>query len=213
MRVVPMPIKRELEHPRPGQTEPVAQRSYIRADKTQILGDEWQTTQFSLHHLEELGAGARHPLAGLRRRCARRHVPRGGETAEMVQAHSVDVMQKRTQTIDTPAVPGATNSLPIIDRIAPELPGGAEIIGRDTRDKTWPILRVEQEQLGVGPDIARVGGHEKGQVADEVQTSSAGVLLQALHLSEQEELGKPNLIDLVHQRLARTLQRCGNSSD
>jgi hypothetical protein len=110
-------------------------------------------------------------MAALRCRRAGRHMPGGGETAEMVQTHSVHMTQKRAQTIDTPPVAGATNSLPVIYRIAPELPRGAEIIRRNTRDKARPVLLVEQEQLRVGPDIARIRGYEKGQVADEVQTS------------------------------------------
>jgi hypothetical protein len=98
-------------------------------------------------------------------------MPGGREAPEMIQAHGIHMCQKRPQTIDAPAVTGVAHSVPVIDGIAPELPREAEIIRRNTRDKTGPVLLVEQEQLRVRPDIARIGGHEKGQVADEVQTS------------------------------------------
>ena len=40
-----------------------------------------------------------------------------------------------------------------------------------------------------------------------------GMLLQAFRLAEQQELSKPNLIDLAHQLLARTRQDLRNPSD
>src|SRR5882757_7387365 len=115
-----MPIKSELEHPRPGHAEVVAEGANIGRDQPQILGDERQTAQLSLHRAEELRARTRHPLAGLRRRGSGGYVPGGRESAEMVQADRVHVSQQRAQAVDAPAEAGTTKYVPVIDGIAPE---------------------------------------------------------------------------------------------
>jgi hypothetical protein len=213
MRVIPMSVKGELQHPHPGQTEPVAQRGDVRRDQPQILGEERQTAQFSLRDLEEFGARSGHPLARLRRRGTGRHVPRGSENPEVVQAHNVHIMQRRAHTIDAPAVVGSANNSPVIDRIAPELPCGAEIVWRDTRDKAWPVLLDQQEQLRIGQHIARIAGDEKGQITDQAQAFAAGIIFDAFRLAEQQELRKADLVDLARQLLAGARQSRGITPD
>ena len=105
--------------------------------------------------------------------------------------------QQRAQAVDAPAVAGTTKRVPVIDRVTPELPWAAEIVRRDTGDKPRSVLFVQQEQLRVGPHVARIGRDKKRQVADQAHTLGAGIFLQALPLTEQQELREPNLIDLV----------------
>jgi len=101
----------------------------------------------------------------------------------MVQANDINVCQDSAQSIDTPAVAGTTNSVPVVNWIAPELPCGAEIVGRDTRDETWPVLFIQQEQFRIGPYIARIGGDKERQIANQAQASGVGVFLEALALA------------------------------
>src|SRR5260370_25533429 len=103
-----MPIKSELAHTRPGHAEVVAEGANTGRGQPQILGDEWQTAQPSLHRAEELGARTWHPSAGLRRRGSGGYVPGGGECAEMVQANRVHVSQQGAQAVDAPVVARAT---------------------------------------------------------------------------------------------------------
>src|SRR5215471_10568252 len=160
-----MAIKSELEHPRPGHAEVVAEGANIGRYQPQILGDEWQTAELSLHRAEELSARTWHPLAGLRSRGSGGYVPGGGECAEMVQADRVHVSQQGAQAVDAPVVAGTTKRVPVIDWIAPELSLGAEVVRRHTSDEPWSVARPQQEQLRVGPHIARIRGNEKRQVA------------------------------------------------
>src|SRR5258705_791550 len=181
-----MPIKSELEHPRPGHAELVAEGTNVRRYQPQILGDEWQTAQPSLHRAEELGARTWHPLAGLRRRGSGGYVPGGGECAEMVQADRCHVSQQGAQAVDGPAVTGTTKRVPVIDGVAPELSLGAEVVRRHTGNDAWSVARVQQEQLRVGPHIARIRGNEKRQVADQAHALGMGMVLQALRLTKQQ---------------------------
>src|SRR5258708_35048659 len=142
-----MGIKSELEEPGPGQAGVVAEGANIGRDQPQILGDEWQTAQPSLHRAEELGARTWHPLAGLRRRGSGGYVPGGGECAEMVQADRIHVSQQGAQAGDGPAVTGTTKRGPVIDGGAPELSLGAEVDPKHTGDDAWSVARVQQEQL------------------------------------------------------------------
>ena len=149
----------------------------------------------SLHRAEEIGARTRDPLAGLGRGCPGRYVPGGREPAKMIQTDRVHVGEKRTDAIDAPAIAGPTQGVPVVDGVAPELSLRAEIIRGYAGDEERPLPFVQQEQLRVGPNVARVGGDEKGQVADQAQAPGAGMFLQPFALAEQQELRKTNLID------------------
>src|SRR5262249_16962054 len=105
---------------------------------------------------EEIAAGPRNPLTGLRRRSLGRNMPRRRECAEMIESHCVDVSEQRAQAVDAPGIAAGGQRVPVVDRIAPSLPLCAEVVGRHTGDDTWSALRVEQEQLRIRPDVARV---------------------------------------------------------
>jgi hypothetical protein len=82
-----------------------------------------------------------------------------------------------------------------------------------TRDETWPVLFIQQEQFRIGPYIARIGGDKERQIANQAQASGVGMFLEALALAEKQKLCEPHLIDLACQLLACTRQSLGNASD
>ena len=72
-----------------------------------------------------------------------------------------------------------------------------EIIGGNAGHKVRSALLIEQKQLGVSPDIARVGRNEKWQVADQTQAVAVSVRLKPLALAEEQELREAGLANLV----------------
>src|SRR6266498_3300180 len=104
----------------------------------------------------------------------------------MIQANHVDMSQQRAQPRDAPRIAGLPESVPVVDGVAPKLSLRAEEIGRHTGNEAWPVLLVQQKQLRIGPDVARVRRNEEGQVADQAQTLAVGVCLQSLALAEQQ---------------------------
>ncbi len=110
--------------PHARQSEPIAQRADVGRDQPQILGDERQGAQLLLGRGEEVGAWTGHSLAGLRRCCSGWHMPGGRKPTEMIQPNQVHLGQQRPQTVHAPSVAGATNGVPVVDGIAPELPPG-----------------------------------------------------------------------------------------
>src|SRR5439155_8617646 len=125
----------------------------------------------------------------------------------MIEADRVDVSEQGAQAVDAPAVAAGGKRVPVIDRIAPALSSRAEIVGRDTGDGARPVLRVEQEQFRVGPDVARVRRDGKWEVADQAHPLPARMGLEAGGLTEQQELSKPSLLDLARQISPRLVDR------
>src|SRR5262245_10760946 len=104
-------------------------------------------------------------------------------------------------------------ALPVIHRISPQLPLGAEIVWRYPGDKARAPASVELEPLGVGPNVAGVRRHEKRYVTNQSYPTLVGIFFQLFSLAEQEELGKPALVDLRNQVMACASQRRRLSPD
>src|SRR5439155_5495875 len=119
----------------------------------------------------------------------------------------VDVGKQRAQTADAPTITGLPKSLPVIDGVAPKLSLRAEVIGRHTGNEARPALLVQQKQLRISPNVARVGRDEEGQVADQAQTLAVGVRLEPLALAEQQELREAHLADLIRQFAPNPVER------
>jgi hypothetical protein len=49
-------------------------------------------------------------------RGAGRHMPGGGEAAEMVKPHDIDVRQRRPETVEAPAIIATPKRIPIVNR-------------------------------------------------------------------------------------------------
>src|SRR5260370_37771605 len=132
----------------------VGELTNVRRDESQVLRDERQSAEVSLDRAKELSARTRRPLARLGGWRPGWDVPGGGELTKMIQPNQIQVSQQRLHAVDAPSVAGPANHLPVIHGVAPELPLGAEIVGRDASDKTSPALFVKQKQLRVSPHVA-----------------------------------------------------------
>src|SRR5262249_33925927 len=150
-----------------GYLKVVTQRRNIRCDETKILGNERKDAQLSLHRVEEVSARTWDPMPGSSRRHAARYMPGGREPTKMIQANHIYVREQRAYTIDAPAIASALHRVPVIDRVSPQLSLRAEVIGGHASHKLWSMLFIQQEQLGICPNIGRVRRNEKGQVADQ----------------------------------------------
>ena len=156
---------------------------------------------------EERGARALHPAADHRGRLVSRHLPVRLEAAEVVEAHAVDEHQRHAKALDPPGEAGARHRIPAVERVAPALAGGAEVVGRHPGDECRRAVLGEEEQLRMAPDVGAVVGHEDRHVAHEGDAAAMGVLAQREPLAEERVLHEAVERDLVGVRGALRLER------
>ncbi len=117
-----------------------------------------------------------------------RHLPVGGEAAEVVDAHEVGELEAAAQAVDPPAVAVLRHAVPAVERVAPALAGGAEVVGRHAGDVARPAALVEVEQLLMRPHVGAVVRDVDRQVAEQADTAPRGGAAQLPPLGEEEEL-------------------------
>ena len=128
-----------------------------------------------------------------------RHVPCGSESTKVIQPNRVDVREQGAHPIDAPAKAASPMGLPVVHRVTPKLPIGAEVVWRYAGYEKWVEVIIEQEQLGVRPNIARIRRNEKGQIANQADALGTRAFLEPFALPEQQELRKADLLDSVRQ--------------
>ena len=106
----------------------------VGRDDAQVLGDERQAAQLGAGRPEEIlpGPGTHWPSRAVG--CPGRDVPGGGEAAEVVEPDDVHLRQHGAQAGDPPAIARPAERLPVVERVAPELALGAEVVGRHAGD-------------------------------------------------------------------------------
>src|SRR5262249_46212527 len=74
-------------------------------------------------------------------------------------------------------------------------------------------VRIEEEELRIGPDVSRIRGDEDGRVADDADAALVGELLQGPPLAREQKLAELVPADGVRLFLASALQRLGLALD
>src|SRR5688500_14426117 len=90
-------------------------------------------------------------------------------------------------------------AVPGVERVAPELAGGGEIVGRDAGDVGGAELFIELKQFWMRPGVGGIGGDKDGHVADKADAAAVGIGAQLLPLMEEEELAEFVHIDLARE--------------
>ena len=106
---------------------------------------------------EYCGSRSFFPLAIDRCFFGGRNLPVGLKAAEMVDANDVAKAKGCAHSFDPPAIAFLRMGWPVIERVSPVLPGGAEVIWRDARYNAWVAFFVQIEQSLICPDISAVG--------------------------------------------------------
>src|SRR5438270_13455882 len=105
----------------------------VGRDRAEVFGDDWQfTADCTLQRVEEVAARSLDPATALRGLVFGGHFPSGGEAAEVVEAHNVRHLQSLAHALDPPLETVLAHTLPVVDRVAPELTRLAEGVGRDS---------------------------------------------------------------------------------
>src|SRR5437588_10568792 len=164
-----------------------------------MLGNEGQGAQRVLERGEEAGARPRLPGARLCRGRIAGDGPVAGEAAKVIEAQDVDQAERRAQTVDPPGVAGGGEDVPTVERVAPQLAGGAEVVGRHPCHERRPAVRRQVEQLAMRPAVGAVLRREDGRIADDADATLRSVLLERYPLPEEEVLHADVPADLALQ--------------
>ena len=97
-------------------------------------------------------------------------------------------MSERADAGDPPVEAAFLEGAPFVERIAPALAGGGEVIGRDAGDADGVELLVELEDFGVSPDIGAVVVDEDGDIAHDLDALFGAVGANGAPLLVEEEL-------------------------
>ena len=106
----------------------------------------------------------------------------------MIDAQHVEQL---SCAIDAPYPPSeaiVTHGVPVVQRVAPQLPVGAEVVWRHAGYRLRHELVVQLEELGLGPHIGGVHGHIDGQVADDADAQLVDIVPQRVPLLEEQIL-------------------------
>ena len=119
------------------------------------------------------------------------------ETAEMVDANDVAQREDRTHALDPPAIAFLRVFAPFVERVAPTLSGGAEVVGRHPGDNARVAVALQVEQVLVGPDVGTVRGDEDRHVADDLDAFAVGIRFQLRPLGKEAPLAEAPEITFV----------------
>ncbi len=180
----------ELQHPHARQLEALAQRGHVGRDQAQVLGDDRHPPQARPHRLEQRRARALAPVAVDRGRFGGRDLPVARKAAEVVDADEIHQLEDAAQPAQPPAEAVGGMGLPAVQRVAPALAGGAEVVGRHAGDGDRPAVAVELEQGLVRPDVGAVATDEDRRVAEQAHAALVRVTAQRRPLAVEAPLAE-----------------------
>ena len=158
--------KAEQEHPHAGEAEALHGFADVGGDDPQILGDHRQTDEAVPQFGEEILRGGLHPLPVGGGRFIRGDLPVGHESPEMVDSNVVEQGQISGEPEDPPLITGIAVNVPTVDRVAPELAVGAEVIRWNAGHRHGAAGVVELKKMRVSPHIRAVERHIDGQIPE-----------------------------------------------
>ena len=108
----------------------------------------------------------------------------------MVYAHQPAVLKAVRQPSPPPGEAVGAHRLPVIQRIAPALPGGAEIVRGHAGHAARPSFGVKIESAGVRPYVGAVPGDIYRQVPHPRHAARGTIFREGLKLPIKDELSE-----------------------
>ncbi len=196
----------EVEHLHAGEAIVGPEGVDLRGDDAEVFREDGQVVaEFLLEHVENRLSGAFDPAALDGGGFAFVHGPVGLEAAEMIDPEHVDHRQGGADPAHPPAEIVGADGFPVVEGIAPELPGGGEIIRRNAGLEIGLAVVVEEEELRFRPDVGGVVGAVDRHVAEEFNVAVREVPLQRRQLAEKDELAEFVIPHFVGEKAAEFL--------
>ena len=125
----------------------------------------------------------------------------------MIDAHEIETRELRAHARQPPAEAAALHRVPVVQRVAPELTLGVEVVRRHAGDREGLAARVEREQPPVPPDLDAVAIDVERQVAEQVDAALVRIALERGPLQLEQVLLEHEGAKLVTIRRETSTQR------
>ena len=177
-------VEGEFQHLHAGPAGVLLQPDDVVRQEAEVLRNETQVREALLHGADEVVARPLDPLA------AAGGLVAVGDGPVALQPDADDVEQPRgcCDALLPPGVIRLAHTLPVIERVAPQLAVGREIVGRAACHAGWKPGLVQLEQGRVRPHVAGVIGYIDRQIADDLQPKRVYIAAQRVPLAEEEIL-------------------------
>src|SRR5215471_16655179 len=129
--------KTELQDTHSWHLKSVAQLFHFGSNRSQILGNEWKIAQRLPQSVKKVVLRSLSPASIDRSFFVRRNLPVRFESAEVIEADDVALLQGPFHSLKPPIVAVLTKDVPTIEWIPPELAGLAEEIGWNAGNEDW----------------------------------------------------------------------------
>ena len=186
----------------------IAQPLHVCRNDPEILGNDVECAELPLDFIEERLARPLDPMPVDRRLRLSINRPIGLEGAEMVDADDVHLLVQFLKAPLPPRILLGLHGLPVILRIAPELPIRSEVVRRHPRYRARRTILIEIEKLLMRPRIRAVLCHKDGHIAEDLNPLLPRVVMQAIPLQMKDVLLKPVELDLIPLTLRKRRERC-----
>ena len=180
--------KGELQHLHAGITCFPQQLPHRVSQIAQVFRDNVFLPQGLLYCAKKVDTGPLAPLA----------VPRSGvfgrdgiisiEASKMVDAQSIIQAELKRDAAQPPGIALPFHPFPIEQRVAPQLTVGGKGIRRTAGHRLRAAILVQLKLLRSGPYVGTVSCHVDGQITDQCDPATVGILFQGIPLPEKEVL-------------------------
>src|SRR5690606_29395357 len=108
----------------------------------------------------------------------------------MVDTNKVKHIHIKTQACHPPVELTLFQTLPVKNRISPQLSGFTEVIRRNSTNKSWIKIFIEIKNIGICPNIRTIRGNIHRNIANYFNTFFVGIFFQTMPLPEKLPLQK-----------------------
>ena len=148
--------------------------------------------------------GAGQPFAFFRSRSAEGYRPIRFKTTEVIDTNIIDEFQTCVNAVNPPAVFIGLHRLPIIERVSPQLPRCAKIVGRYSGNRCRYAVFIQLEKFLIRPYVRRIRGYENRDIPDNRNTFFVCILSKPRPLLKKEKLNDLISVNLMPMFLRPT---------
>ena len=158
-----------------GKTKSLTERSDCWRDCAKVFGNEWKSTTGAFNRSKEFGAGRWAPRTTSRSARSSRDFIRVHEADEVIDAQCIKARQACCNARGPPCKAGATMLAPAIVRMAPQLPGGAETVGRNSGHHFGATFSVKAKETRIVLNISGIERNKDRNIAkkQDIECSTA----------------------------------------